>query len=406
MIIIHAGMHKTGSSSIQDTFAKLDGDRVDIPPGCEIHCSSWFSALFTDLVRKRGISPEEIVDTRHRLLGQTLERRRTRQTTRPLLISSERMSQYDERIKKGLIAMAGYLREHSEEDVRVIAYVRPPRSFMSSMFQQRCKVGLPGNLTAPNAFWPRYRARFEEFDHIFGRENVTLKPFQRERLEGGDVVLDFAREIGVALDPGEVVPPANETMGLEAVALLYVYWQSGKRFDRSKGHHMLWRKHFVGCISGLGSRQFVPLDAHNAQPGMWQFIQPRPESSRRFALADTATDPVVEAHRADLDWMEARLGVPLSEPAVPEGEGIGSEAELIAVALAARPLLEDRIAQVIADLPAHEIPDCDLSVPDVPDADRPVYELARRLDFLRDLLKPPALEQGRRKKKPSRREQG
>ena len=185
------------------------------------------------------------------------------------------------------------------------------------------------------------------------------------------MVLDFAREIGVALDPGKVIR-VNESMSLEAVALLYVFWWFGQQLDWLKKHHLPWRKHFIGYISGLRSRQFV--------------------------FADTLTDPVVEAHRADLDWMEARLGVPLSEPAVPEGEGIGSEAELIAVALAARPLLEDRIAQVIADLPAHEIPDCDLSVPDVPDADRPVYELARRLVFLKDLLKPPALEQGRRKK--------
>ncbi|MBC6403696.1 MAG: hypothetical protein GDA35_08765 [Hyphomonadaceae bacterium] len=98
--------------------------------------------------------------------------------------------------------------------------------------------------------------------------------------------------------------------------------------------------------------------------------------------------------------MEARLGVSLSEPPVPEGEGIGSEAELIAVALAARPLLEDKIAQVIADLPAHEIPDCDLSVPDAPDADRPVYELARRLDFLRDLLKAAGAREWRKPQNP------
>ena len=389
MIIIHAGMHKTGSGSIQDTFAKLDGDRVDLPTWHGV--PSWFVTLF------ERINPEKIVDTRHRLLGQTLERRRSGRALRPLLISGEGMSYDHKRAEKGLIAMAEYLREHSGEDVRVIAYVRPPRSFMSSWFQQMCKRGSYRDMATPGVYWPRYRVRFEKLDTVFGRDNVTLKPFQRDRLEGGDVVLDFAREIGFALNPGEVVC-ANESMSLEAVALLYVCWRFGERLNRSEKNYVIWRKRLVGCISGLGSRQFVPVDARTARTVGWRYIHPRPKSSCRFVLADTFTDPVVEANRADLDWMEARLGVPLSEPAVPEGEGIGSEAELIAVALAARPLLEDRIAQVIADLPAHEIPDCDLSVPDVPDADRPVYELARRLDFLRDLLEPPALEQGRRKK--------
>ena len=386
MIIIHAGMHKTGSTSIQSTFARLDGNRVDIPPRRGVNCNIWFYELFVQLAKSPEISPEEIVDTRHRLLGQTLERRRPGRALHPLLISGEDMSYDHEHAEIGLIAMAEYLREHSGEDVRVIAYVRPPRSFISSWFQQKSRGIIRKTMiapdarrwqTVPNAYWPRYRARFEKFDTIFGRENVTLKPFQRERLEGGDVVLDFARETGVALDPGEVVR-ARESLSLGVAALLYVRQRFGKQRKEiePRGRH----GYFVRQISTLGARRFV--------------------------FADTATDPLVEAHRADLDWMEARLGVPLSEPAVPEGEGIGSEAELIAVALAARPLLEDRIAQVIAALPAHEIPDCDLSVPDVPDADRPVYELARRLDFLRDLLKPPALEQGRRKKKPSRREQG
>jgi len=191
MVIIHAGMHKTGSTSIQHTFNKLDGDRVDIPPRRGVDCNIWFYELFVRPAEFPEIRAQKIA--KYRLFLRTLERRRSGRALRPLLISGEGMSYDHKRAEKGLIAMAEYLREHSGEDVRVIAYVRPPRSFMSSWFQQKSRGTIRNFMidpdarrwqTVPNAYWPRYRVRFEKFDTIFGRENVTLKPFQRERLEG------------------------------------------------------------------------------------------------------------------------------------------------------------------------------------------------------------------------------
>jgi len=252
VIVIHAGMNKTGSTSIQRTFVRLDGDRVECPVG----------------------KPQPLQFKR--ILG----RRRSGRTLHPLLISDEGFSMLPGRRVEALFNAL----RNCPEDIRVIAYVRPPRSFMSSQFQQQCKkrfINLNGH--ALDAHWPLYRRRFERLDTLFGRENVTPKPFQRERLEGGDVVLDFAREIGVALEPGEVIR-VNESMSLKVVALLYVFWRFGQQLDLLEKYHV---RRFVGCVSGLESR------VRTAETGLWQHLHPCPESSRRFILADTLTDPIV-----------------------------------------------------------------------------------------------------------------
>jgi len=343
-------MYKTGSTSIQKTFVRLIGDRVSRAPYTAIPPAH-------EPAYKKGRTP--IVSPGE--MRQMLEYRRAEPTTLPLLISNEGFTNSRGKSSR-IVPMLHILRDY-DEDVRVVAYVRPPRSFISSQFQQWAKHARTRAFSSMGYLWPCYRKIFEVFDTIFGRENVTFKPFQRDRLEGGNVVLDFAHEIGVALDPGEVVL-ANTSIGLEAVALLHVQSRFGKPVGWKDRQGRFQQRQFSGYISRLCPR-------------------------RRFVLSDVLTDPLVKANHADLDWMEARLGMSLSEPPVLEGEGVSSEAELISIALAARPLVEDMIAQRVADLPAHDIPDCDLSAPDVPDADRPAYELACRLDFLKDRLNIP-----------------
>ncbi|MBC6404024.1 MAG: hypothetical protein GDA35_10495 [Hyphomonadaceae bacterium] len=56
MIIIHAGMRNTGSSSIQQTFAKLDGDRVDYAPWRAANHSGLFFLHLHSSPEKQGDS--------------------------------------------------------------------------------------------------------------------------------------------------------------------------------------------------------------------------------------------------------------------------------------------------------------------------------------------------------------
>ena len=289
-----------------------------------------------------GTCPDDtgkLRDTWGKRFRQMLERRREQQTTRPMIISTETVSSATAGREGAVEKMADYLRSHSSEDVRVIAYVRSPRSFISSAFQQRIKTGLDSKL-ANLKVWPDCRRRFKKLDRIFGRENVTLKLFQRD----SDVVLDFAREIGVTLDPGGVVR-VNDSLSLEVVAILHVQTRFRNRFKPGIPGEL--RRRFVNRISKLGSRRFI--------------------------LSDNLTDPLVKANRTDLDWMGARLDAPLPEPPVPKGQGVKDEADMINAAFAACPLID----QMIADLS---------------DTDKLVYEVVRRLDLLGDLSQPLPLQ--------------
>jgi len=63
-----------------------------------------------------------------------LDRRQGGRTSRPLIFSAEAISCDRKAMKKAVQGLADYIRDRSE-DMRIIACVRPPRFFISSMFQ-------------------------------------------------------------------------------------------------------------------------------------------------------------------------------------------------------------------------------------------------------------------------------
>ena len=326
MIIIHAGMHKTGSSSIQSSLYKLRGTQLDYVPWTGPNHSGLFTVMFEDapetlpLFKRKSVTPEEVQglkDMWSRKFKRTLRRNTADTPDRPVLFSAEAISGASEETVQ---RMADFVRSHAKE-VRVVAYVRPPISFMTSAFQQRLKNGHKYNFRALR-LWPYYRDRFEKLDRIFGRENVTLKVFSRDRLDQGDVVLDFAAEIGVDLDPSQV-ERSNESLSLEAAGLFHAYASyntAEELVDRASFRN---RQRFMNLMMTIGQR--------------------------RFALSDTLTTPLVEANRADLDWMEERLGTQLYEGASQVEGAVSSEDDLMAAGVAAMPLVEALIAETIAD---------------------------------------------------------
>lgn len=146
--------------------------------------------------------------------------------------------------------------------------------------------------------WPNYRWRFEKLDRVFGRENVTLRVFDPAALAGGDVVSDFCELAGIPLVPGQI-QRVNESLSLEARALLYL--------QRSRGD---------GMVAGFPG---APARNERFIAALSRF------GNTRLQLAPTLLEPILEEKRADLEWMEERLGLPLVDE-VPEG-GVQVESE-------------------------------------------------------------------------------
>ncbi len=63
--------------------------------------------------------------------------------------------------------------------VRIVAYVRKPKSYLESSFQQSVQGGM--NYFNLNKIYPNYRDLFEKFDNVFGKENVTIWKFDPNR---------------------------------------------------------------------------------------------------------------------------------------------------------------------------------------------------------------------------------
>lgn len=280
---IHVGMPKTGTTSIQDALSEnrpaTDFAYLKIRPAN--HSRLIFTVFSKNpeklpYYRKLGLGRPEI-DAIRADYTRKLERQVRQNRSRKLLISGETIFQLQE---EDLHEMAAFFQRLSVQ-VRIVAYLRPIKSFMESVFQQRLKRGVA--VGRFEAVYPDYAARIRAFDQVFGEANVILRKFDRSLFPDGDVVVDFCQLTGTAMD-GYEPSRLNETMCTEAIALLYAF-------------------HHFGGSTGVG-KDSMRLS------GEW-IKRMQSLKGSRFSLARSVVRRVVRSHQEDLQWMEQRCGFPL-----------------------------------------------------------------------------------------------
>jgi len=224
--IVHIGMHKTGSSSIQQSLSGVKTSEFEyLNLGSPNH-SSLLSNIFCSSPYtyheniRLGLSKSQI-NERIQSLKNLIDNALAFSISKHVIISGEDLSSPHITIE-GLTQLKILLLKYCKK-IQVIGYVRPPLSYMQSAFQQRLKGGVQNNhLDNLYTLWPPYKARFERFDLVFGQENVELIPFMRDYLLSDDIVKDFKDRIGLKLDCLDA-KRANESLSLEATALLFIY---------------------------------------------------------------------------------------------------------------------------------------------------------------------------------------
>jgi hypothetical protein len=131
---------------------------------------------------------------RHReLIRENLTEKIQRSAPHSLIISGEELSRFDEDEAHILVE---FLRAHYDE-IKIIAYVREPQSWMASSAQQRTRWSggvLEEIFDHPPL--PTYQIRFNPYIAAVGRENFILRRFFDKGVSF-DVVADFAGVIGV-----------------------------------------------------------------------------------------------------------------------------------------------------------------------------------------------------------------
>jgi len=284
--IIHVGMHKTGSTSIQNSLHGFSDDRfLYAHLGDFANHSLAMYSLFTEspelhhLHKATGRDGSALQDYIAKVRSD-LARALSIVNGRTLLISGEDISVLQQ---KDLDKLCHYFRGHFDE-LMICGYVRPPAGFISSRFQERVKGGQVGRVSLDQEY-RNYENRFRKFDEVFGRENVHLWKFEPKSFPGECAVRDFCARLGVSF-PDERIIRANESLSRQAVSLLYTY----RKFEKKLG--------FRGMTGGE-SQRFVALLGD---------IQ-----HDKFRFSPAIVRPILEANRADIQWMEERLGRSLHE---------------------------------------------------------------------------------------------
>jgi hypothetical protein len=295
--ILHVGMPKTGTSSIQETLCHSLRDPrfryISLESG-RTATNRALTVLFADPVEgsflERPSGREQSVNRRlltrlERSLTRTLAQTR-RQQAIPIL-SAETCWVMG---RSGLDHLRTFM-EAQGYRVEVMVYLRPIKSWLESIFQEMVKWG-QGSFEPLNPLSPHqgdklsridYNQRLSIFEDIFGKQHLSIHPFSHESLVGHCVVTDFCSKLGIQLDP-EAIRRANEGIGIDAVRMLYAYNRYGPDRDQP----------------GLKNRAVL-----------WQRLQAMGGESLRFH--STVLAPIQAEINAQHLAIGARLGIPFGE---------------------------------------------------------------------------------------------
>lgn len=318
--ILHIGLSKTGSSSIQRTLHRYDDGRLAYArirdPN---HSSPLFQIFCSDPARRdrpflnwRTPADQAAVAKRH---AAAFDREMTR--PRDVIFSAEGIC--GKLTADEIGDMAARLRRHFDR-VRVIAYLRPYRNACASAWQQNVKMG-ENRFVLPR---PAFRGRLQPFIRHFGKDSVEMRPFDRAALINGDVIDDFAALIGI--DPaGLRRQTVNESVSLEALSIVYAH----NRFAVHPGSRAERRMSRIALVQDLADF-----------------------GTQRFGFDPALVDAACKHHRADLDWASRLLGVDMAGTCPAVERPIGTEAELLALAARHRAAAEAHVRSRRASGPA------------------------------------------------------
>ena len=289
-IVLHVGMHKTGSTAIQASLAGYrDGvfEYATLPPVVKAEREHAYNHSFlintafdkdskrVGMLLRVGVVANDFDRVRVQC-RDALEACLRASEAEVLILSAETITNFDLESTQEL----GVLLRQYASDIQVYAYVRDPFDYVKAITQEAIKWGHAGDHLHPLS----YRNNFDHIEDVFGAECVSYRLYRREKLLNGDVIADFASWIGLKTDPAHRLE-ANATLSTDAVRCIYALnnypmFSSGSGLLQSS-----WRE-LVGVLGQLFPGRFeMPARLVAREIDVW-----------------------------DMAWMEARLGQSLQLP--------------------------------------------------------------------------------------------
>lgn len=216
-VLLHIGMHKTGSSSIQASLKNYTDSTTSYANFLEANHSMPLTTIFHSnrynyhVWKKKGLSKTDVDKKKKRYL-EILEKDIRNPRYQRLLISGEDISLLPNDDKRRLVEFF----TSRGCDVKVVCFVRSPLDFVKSSMQQRIK----GGMKAMCHIDPDYINRLQVFRDLLPQENLIVRGFAEVIREYGDVVLGFASICGLEKERIEL-KRVNESLSATATKLMY-----------------------------------------------------------------------------------------------------------------------------------------------------------------------------------------
>ena len=215
-VILHVGMHKTGTSSIQERLASFDDGTTRYAqfgvPNHSIPMTTIFSSnpYAYHIWRDQGLTAAAVDQQRQAYLS-VLEHELASRRHERLIISGEDIGSLKEDEKNRLIE---YFHGHGVH-LKIVYFIRDPLGLTASLIQQNIRGGL-SKLTPITL---DYRFGILPFLRRLPRDQLVVRDYRTELDAHDDIVEAFARicEIDISRLPAK---RANESLSLAASKLL------------------------------------------------------------------------------------------------------------------------------------------------------------------------------------------
>ena len=297
-LYLNLGMPKTGSTSIQRAFSGYETETLICPQLIRDNHSIIIKSSY--MIDPKGRRPFKFSTRTNSQIRKIQERRKqlldnALNTEKDVFLSGETV--LGDLSANELNNMFSDL--NSKFDlVKVICYVRPVEQLAASAFQQRVKGGSKHDFSLPI---PRYQRYFGKLLKFLPRENITFVRFNRADLDGGDVVTDISKRLGVT-PPKTEKTLANQSLSTEAVSAMYVLNKRIGRIIKNSVHTQLAAKLLENLISF---------------------------GDTKFGFSEEIISAHVKACSDDIAWMEKLAGFELTGCFKPVPDPVTSEKDLI-----------------------------------------------------------------------------
>ena len=313
-LVIHGGMHKTGTSAIQDyLFKHLPAGPVEYFSVGRANSSlvvleAFHSRLHNEpRYRAKKFTAEEFQSRRERARDRFINQL-SKTSGSTVILSAESFSLLNREECADLASVVSPLFEH----VKVVLYVRPLHSRVESAFQQKLKGRF---VPLEHKIDTSYKSRMLGYADVFGRDNLEIRAYEPDSFPNGNVVGDFLQILG--LEPtGELDARSNRGLSLQAVQLLYIFRMHNRKAVPGD-------KPFIAALSRL--------------------------DGERFRMHPALLHRILASRDDGYEWLQDWAGVSLIDEISADGTQIENEQELLSVSAATLDWLEQQGVELSPD---------------------------------------------------------